>query len=92
MGAYGAIVSLRTDPVRRDLLHGEEAVSEGRPALKSLGAPTTQVLCQYLQVWEFLRSVVLDPVQANRFCLEMVCRRKVLDLVVGIYKCTQNYP
>jgi hypothetical protein len=32
-----------------------------------VGAPTTQVLCQYLQVWGLLRGVVLDSMQADRF-------------------------
>lgn len=32
-----------------------------------MGALTTQVLCQFLQVWALLRTVVLDPLQADRF-------------------------
>jgi hypothetical protein len=32
-----------------------------------VGALTMQVLCQFLQVWVLLRTVVLDPLQADRF-------------------------
>ncbi|XP_066374650.1 uncharacterized protein [Miscanthus floridulus] len=31
------------------------------------GAPTTQVLCDYLRVWELLRSITLQPLQPDRF-------------------------
>jgi hypothetical protein len=31
------------------------------------GAPTIQVLCQYLRVWRILQDVVLDPVLQDRF-------------------------
>jgi hypothetical protein len=40
---------------------------QNRWARDIVGAPTTQVLCQYLHVWELLRGVVLDPMQAGRF-------------------------
>jgi hypothetical protein len=32
-----------------------------------VGTPTTQVLCQYLQVWGLLRGMVLDSMQADCF-------------------------
>jgi len=39
-----------------------------RGALHNItGAPTTQVLCDYLRVWELLRSITLQPLQPDRF-------------------------
>lgn len=31
------------------------------------GALTTQVLCQYIKVWEITRPIVLDPLRSDRF-------------------------
>jgi hypothetical protein len=45
----------------------KEALMQNRWVNDITGALTTQVLCQYLQVWEMLRGVTLDPLQSDRF-------------------------
>jgi hypothetical protein len=45
----------------------KDAISQNQWGRDVVGAPTTQVICQFLQVWDLLRSVVLDPLQADRF-------------------------
>lgn len=51
----------------------KDGIFQHRWARDIVGAPTTQVLCQYLRVWAILRDVVLDPLAAARgpVCLEM---------------------
>ena len=44
-----------------------DALTDNRWARDITGAPTTQVLCDYLRVWELLRSVNLRPLQPDRF-------------------------
>lgn len=45
----------------------KDGLFQNRWARDIVGAPTTQVLCQYLAVWHLLRSVQLNPLQADRF-------------------------
>ena len=45
----------------------KDALSNNRWVIDIRGALTTQVLCQYLQVWEMLRGVTLNPLQSDRF-------------------------
>lgn len=45
----------------------KEALFQNRWAHDVVGAPTTQVLCQYLLVWRLLADVELDPFQSDRF-------------------------
>jgi len=42
-------------------------MDQNRRARDIVGALTTQVLCQYLQVWELIRGVTLNPLQLDRF-------------------------
>jgi hypothetical protein len=44
-----------------------DAIFQNRWGRDVVGALTTQVLCQFLQVWNLLRLVVLEPLQADRF-------------------------
>lgn len=44
-----------------------DGLFQHRWARDIVGAPTTQVLCQYLLVWSLLRDVVLDQLQVDRF-------------------------
>lgn len=44
-----------------------DALPNNRWARDITGAPTTQVLCDYLRVWELVRSVNLRPLQPDRF-------------------------
>lgn len=52
-------------PGRRRTL--KDATHHNRWARDIVGALTTQVLCQFLRVWELTRSVMLDPLQPDRF-------------------------
>ena len=45
----------------------KDGIFQNRWARDIVGAPTTQVLCQYLRVWGILRNVILDPLQEDRF-------------------------
>ena len=45
----------------------KDGIFQNRWARDIVGAPTTQVLCQYLRVWGILRDVILDPLQEDRF-------------------------
>lgn len=45
----------------------KEGLLQNRWERDIVGAPTTQVLCQYLRVWQLLRAVELDPLQPDRF-------------------------
>ncbi|XP_066320627.1 uncharacterized protein [Miscanthus floridulus] len=45
----------------------KDGIFQNRWARNIVGAPTTQVLCQYLRVWGILRDVILDPLQEDRF-------------------------
>jgi len=45
----------------------KDALMHNRWASDIRGALTTQVLCQYLQVWEMLRRMSLNPLQSDRF-------------------------
>lgn len=44
-----------------------DALANNRWARDITGAPMTQVLCDYLRVWELLCSVTLEPLQPDRF-------------------------
>lgn len=44
-----------------------EGVLQHRWARDIVGAPTVQVLCQYLRVWSIIRDLVLHPLQEDRF-------------------------
>jgi hypothetical protein len=52
-------------PGRRHVLR--DALANNRWARDITRAPMTQVLCDYLRVWELLRSVTLEPLQPDRF-------------------------
>lgn len=45
----------------------KDAIYQNRWARDFVGALTTQVLCQYLQVWQLTRGITLDPLQPDRF-------------------------
>lgn len=45
----------------------QDALADNRWARDITGSTTTQVLCDYLSVWELLRSVTLQPLQLDRF-------------------------
>ena len=45
----------------------KEGLLQNQWARDVVGAPTTQVLCQYLLVWRLLANVTLDPIQSDRF-------------------------
>jgi hypothetical protein len=45
----------------------KDALLNNRWARDIAGAPTTQVLCDYLRVWRLLHSVTLSPLQPDRF-------------------------
>ena len=45
----------------------KDGLFQNRWARDIVGASTTQVLCQYLVVWQLLLSVQLNPLQADRF-------------------------
>jgi hypothetical protein len=46
-----------------------------------VGVLTMQVLCQYLQVWQLMCVVDLNPLQADCFCVEMVSGWEILRVV-----------
>lgn len=45
----------------------KDGVFQHRWARDIVGAPTVQVLCQYLRVWRIIRDLVLHPLQEDRF-------------------------
>lgn len=45
----------------------KDAILQNRWARDIVGAPITQVICQYLRVWGILRDLVLDPLQEDWF-------------------------
>jgi hypothetical protein len=62
--------TLRSDEQKRQEEDGEGwCVPEplGVAARDIVGALTTQVLCQFLQVWQLLHDVNLNPLQTDRF-------------------------
>jgi hypothetical protein len=44
-----------------------DALLNNRWTTDIIGAPTTQVLCDFLRVWNVLQGVVLQPMLADRF-------------------------
>lgn len=45
----------------------KDGLDHNRWASDIVGAPTTQVLCQFLRVWELTHAVALNPLQSDRF-------------------------